>query len=158
MSTATENSTALEKMRTFIQSFSDADILSHLSIDYTDSIPNCGGLFPSGLVKVSSKSDILGNITVTNQCNFALYTVFAKSPQEDVGATYNADWLMSFQEWVQEQSEVGLAPAFGDDPKAESIVAQNGAIYSADEEGIAVYAIQISVTYTKKYRKGINHA
>lgn len=143
----------LDQMRTFIKSYPDADILSSLSIDYTDSIPNNGGLFPSGLVEVRRSADIMGNISVENQYNFALYTVFEKAPREDSGATFNADWLMGFQEWVQEQSICGLAPIFGDDPKSERIIAQNGSIYSADEEGVAIYAIQISVSFTKNFKK-----
>ncbi len=143
----------LDKMRTFIKSFPDANILSQLSIDYTDSIPNCGGLFPSGLVEIKRSTDIVGNTSVENQYNFALYTAFEKAPGEDTGATFNADWLMDFQEWVQKQSVCGLAPSFGDMPKTERIVAQNGAIYSADEEGVAIYVIQISVLFTKHFKK-----
>ena len=40
---------------------------------YTDQIPFNGGVFPSGLMEVSRTSDILGNVTVTNQYNFGLY-------------------------------------------------------------------------------------
>lgn len=144
----------LEKMRNFIEEYPDADILSQLNIDYTDAIPNCAGLFPSGLVEVKRTTYINGDVSVLNQCNFALYTLFEKAPGEDVGATLNADWLMDFQRWVQEQSVLGKAPVFGDEPRNEKIVAQNGAIYSADEEGTAVYAIQISVTFINNYEKG----
>lgn len=143
--------TPLEKMRDFIESFPGADVLGSLVIDYTDNVPNSAGLFPSGLVEVSRVRDIVGNTIVTNQYNFALYAVLEKSPDEDYGATANAEWQMAFQEWVQEQSVTGAAPTFGDDPRAESIKAQNGAIYSADEEGTAIYAIQLSVTFIKNY-------
>ena len=143
--------TALEKMRAFIESFPDADILGALTIDYTDSVPNSGGLFPSGLVEVSRRRDILGNVTVTNQYNFALYTMLEKSPDEDAGASINAEWQLAFQEWVQGQSARGLAPTFGDDPREERITAQNGTIYSAEGEGTALYVIQLSATFTKNY-------
>lgn len=142
---------SLEKMRAFVGSYPDADILGQLSIDYTDQVPNCGGLFPSGLVEVRRRTDLLGNVSVDNQYNFALYTVLEKSPDEDYGATYNAEWLMGFQEWVQEQSARGLAPSFGDEPREERITAQNGAIFSAEGEGTAVYAVQLSVTFTRNY-------
>lgn len=143
--------TALEKMRAFIGTFPDADILDSLSIDYTDSVPCTGGLFPSGLVEIRRTRDILGNVTVENQYNFALYTVLEKSPDEDEGATANAEWQIAFQEWVQAQSVAGTAPTFGDVPKDERITAQNGTLYSAEGEGTALYAIQISVTFTKRY-------
>lgn len=145
----------LKQMREFIKEYPGADILSQLDIDYTDAIPNCAGLFPSGLVEVNRTTYINGDVSVLNQCNFALYTVFEKAPNEDEGATINADWLMDFQKWVQKQSVLGKAPTFGDEPRNEKIVAQNGAIYSADEEGTAVYAIQISVTFINNYEEGV---
>lgn len=143
--------TALEKMREFVSSFPEADVLDGLLIDYTDNIPNSGGLFPSGLVEISRTPDVLGGSTVRNQYNFALYTVFEKSPDEDYGATLNAEWVMGFQEWIQRQSVSGNAPTFGDEPRDERITAQNGAIYSAEGEGTAIYAIQLSVTFTKYF-------
>ena len=141
--------TALEKMRAFVASYPDHDILARLDVDYTDKVPNAAGLFPSGLVEVSRTRDILGDVTVENQLNFALYTTLEKF--ED--GTDNAEWQLAFQEWVQEQSALGLAPTFGDDLRTERIQAQNGQLYSADEEGTALYAIQISVNYTKKIRR-----
>jgi hypothetical protein len=141
--------TALEKMRAFVASYPDHDILARLDVDYTDKVPNAAGLFPSGLVEVSRTRDILGDVTVENQLNFALYTTLEKF--ED--GTDNAEWQLAFQEWVQEQSALGLAPTFGDEPRTERIQAQNGQLYSADEEGTALYAIQISVNYTKKIRR-----
>ena len=141
--------TALEKMRAFVASYPDHDILARLDVDYTDKVPNAAGLFPSGLVEVSRTRDILGDVTVENQLNFALYTTLEK--YED--GTDNAEWQLAFQQWVQEQSALGLAPTFGDEPRTERIQAQNGQLYSADEEGTALYAIQISVNYTKKIRR-----
>lgn len=139
--------TDLEKMRGFVQSYPDYDILSRLDIDYTDKVPNSGGLFPSGMVEVSRRRDILGGVSVTNQLNFALYATLEK--YED--GTDNAEWQLGFQQWVQAQSALGLAPAFGDEPRAEIIAAQNGQLFSADEEGTALYVIQINVTYVKNY-------
>lgn len=145
------DSTALEKMRDFIATFPEWDVLSQLTIDYTDKVPDCAGLFPNGLVEVSRNYDILGNASVTNQYNFALYTVMEKAPNEDEGATDNAEWTLAFQQWVQAMSTTHRAPTFGDEPLAERMTAQNGAIYSADDEGTAVYVIQLSVTFVKNY-------
>jgi len=143
--------TALEKMREFVESYPDADILDSLSIDYTDNVPSNGGLFPNGMVEISRQYDLLGNATVVNQYNFALYALFEKAPGEDLGATANAEWLMGFQQWVQAQSVTREAPVFGDEPRMEQITAQNGMLYEAEEEGTALYAIQISVTFTKHF-------
>jgi len=140
-------------MRAFVASYPDADILSTLAIDYTDQVPDMGGIFPQGIQEVARQTDILGNATVTNQLNFALYTVLTKAPEDDAGATYNAEWQLGFQEWVQEQSVTHQAPTFGDVPYMEQIAAQNGEIYSTPTEGVAIYAIQISVLYQKKFRR-----
>ena len=145
--------TPLEKMRAFVASYPDADILSTLAVDYTDQVPDMGGLFPTGLVEVSRVTDLIGNVTITNQLNFALYTVLTKAPEDDTGATFNAEWQLGFQQWVQEQSATCQAPTFGDVAWNERITAQDGQIYSADAEGVAIYAIQISVTYIKKFRR-----
>lgn len=143
--------TALEKIREFVESYPGHDSIQHFRVDYTDQIPFNGGIFPSGLVEVSRKRDILGNTTVTNQYNFGLYYVFEKSPGDDAGATENADWVMDFQEWVQKQSVTGAAPTFGDEPRTETITAQNGVLYDADEEGTAMYMVQLTVQFKKKY-------
>lgn len=146
-----DNTTALQKMRDFIATFPDADILSQLTIDYTDKVPDCAGLFPNGLVEISFDRDILGNVETRNQYNFALYTNFTKSPDEDEGATLNAEWLESFQLWVQRKSALREAPTFGDYPHTETMSAQNGAIYSADDEGTALYVIQINAAFTLRH-------
>ena len=139
--------TPLEKMRAFIETFPDFDEIGQFDVDYTDKLPNAAGLFPSGMVEISRRTDLLGNVTARNQLNFALYTRLEK--YED--ATGNAEWQAAFQEWVQEQSASGQAPAFGDEPRTERITAQNGVLYAADEEGTALYAIQLSVEYTRKF-------
>lgn len=144
--------TALEKIREFVGEYPGTDILRDFQVDFCDQIPFNGGMFPSGLVEVSRKKDILGNTTVTNQYNFGLYFVFEKAPGDDTGATVNADWIMDFQEWIQEQSAMGLAPTFGDVPSREKITAQNGVLYSADGEGTAMYMVQISVQFVKEFK------
>ena len=141
----------LEAMRSFVEGYPDADALSPLFIDYADRVPGGAGLFPGGLVEVRRHTDITGGTVVENQYNFALYTVMTKAPGEDDGATQNAKWLMAFQEWVQEQSIRHLAPTFGDDPRTERMTAQNGTILAADEEGVAVYVIQISASFKRFY-------
>ena len=141
----------LEKIKHWISSFPGYDILGSFQVDYTDNIPSNGGIFPSGLVEIGRSEDILGNVTVQNQYNFGLYYVFLKDPGDDAGAQINADWIMDFQKWIQEQSIRGLAPVFGDDPAEEKIQAQNGVLYAADEEGTATYMVQLSVNYVKKF-------
>lgn len=143
--------TPLEKLIAWLANYEGYDILTNFRIDYTDQVPANAGVFPSGLVEVERRTDIVGNTTVTNQYNFALYCVFEKAPGDDAGAIINADWVRDFQMWVQEQSVLGLAPVFGDVPQTERVSAQNGVLYNATDEGLATYMVQLSVQFTKKY-------
>lgn len=143
--------TDLEKIRNWISTYPGMNRLHDLRIDYYEANPDNGSIAPSGLVEVSRTEDILGNVTVENQYNFGLYFVLTKSADDDVGATENADLVMDFQKWVQDQSIRHLAPTFGDEPRKETIKAQNGELYAADDEGTAVYLIQLSVDFTKYY-------
>lgn len=143
--------TSLEKITTWLATYDGFDILSQFYVDYTDKIPSQGGVFPSGLIEIQRNRDILGNSSVINQYNFGLYYVFAKAAGDDTSATINADWIMDFQEWVQAQSVTGAAPVFGDEPKTEKIIAQNGVLYEATDEGIGTYMVQLSVQFKKKY-------
>lgn len=142
---------ALRKIREWLTTFPGNNRLESLQVDYVPAEPGSGSIAPSGLIEISRNEDILGNITVENQYNFGLYYVFAKSTDDDEGSTQNADWVMDLQGWVQEQSIIGAAPKFGDEPAVERIQAQNGSIYGADEEGTAIYMVQLSVNFIKKY-------
>lgn len=141
--------TPLSALKTWLGNYPGYDILGRMLVDYTDQIPSNGGVFPSGLVEVSRTKDIFGNVRIVNQYNFGLYYVFEKAPADDVGATLNADWVMEFQRWVQEQSAIGKAPVFGDVPRDERVIAQNGVLYEATDEGTATYMVQLSIQFTK---------
>lgn len=144
---------ALNKIREWLATFPGNNRLESLQVDYIPAEPGNGSIAPSGLVEIARKPDILGNITVENQYNFGLYYVFAKSTDDDKGSTDNADWLMNLQEWVQEQSLIGKAPRFGDEPLTEQIQAQNGSIFGANEEGTAIYMVQLSINFIKIYKE-----
>ena len=141
----------LEKIRQWVSLYPGSSRMRDMRVDYFSQNPDPGSIDPSGLVEVSRTEDILGNITVENQYNFALYFVFLKDPGDDQGATDNADWLMDFQRWVQEQSIRKLVPIFGDEPDRETVRAQNGSLYAADEEGTAIYTVQLSINFIKHY-------
>lgn len=143
----------LEKVRNWLLSYPKIDRIQGLGVDYYSAQPNNGSIDPSGLVEISRTTDIIGNTTVRNQYNFALYFVLAKSPEDNVGATENADWLLDLQKWIQEQSIRKQAPIFGDEPKTETISAQNGKVDAADEEGTGVYSVQLSIEFTKIYKE-----
>ena len=140
--------TDLEKIKSWLATFPDFDILSCFRVDFTDQIPANGGIFPAGLQEIRRREFITGDMEVTNQMNFGIYYIFEKSPGDEPGALNNADWLMQFQKWVQEQSILGQAPTFGNtDLRNEQIKAENGMLYSADREGLATYMVQLSIQY-----------
>ncbi len=139
--------TPLETIKAWIAAYPGHKILGDFSVDYTDQIPANGGIFPSGLLEVRRTKYMDGSYMLENQYNFGLYYVFEKSPGDDVGAEFNADWVMDFQEWVQSTKP----PQFGD--KTLRVVAQNGTLYAAETEGTATYMVQLSVNF-KKYVKG----
>jgi len=141
----------LEKIRNWLHQYPEINKIGALRVDYYTEQPDNGSIDPSGLVEISRRSDILGNVTVKNQYNFGLYFVLAKSPEDDAGAKENADWLLDFQRWIQEQSIRRNVPVFGDVPESETISAQNGKVEAADEEGTGIYSVQLSVTFTKIY-------
>lgn len=141
----------LEKFRSWLLTWQGTDRLRVLNVDYYETEPDNGSIDPSGLVEVDRKEDILGNVIVENQMNFALYCSFTKSPDDNDVATQNAVWLMELQKWIQEQSIRKQTPVFGDIPAQETIKAQNGSVDSASPEGTALYKVLISVNYFKKY-------
>lgn len=145
--------TALGKIQQWIQSFPEYDALESFQADYTSAAPGSGGIMPSGLTEISRTADITGGITVTNQYTFTLYFVFAKAADDAEGSLKNAEWLLAFQEWVQEQSVLGKAPQFGDEKRKETIKAQNGALIGTDEEGTALYSVQLTISFIKKFKE-----
>lgn len=143
---------ALEKIRKWLLTYPKIGQIQGLNVDYYSEKPDNSSIAPSGLVEVSRKEDILGNITVQNQYNFMLYFVMAKAMDDDEGATENADWLIDFQEWVQEQSVLHKVPTFGDDPKSETIKAQNGTNDGISQDGTTgLYTVLLSIEFIKIY-------
>lgn len=142
--------TDLQRLRDWLATYPGYDILGSFRVDYTDQLTG-GGLFPQGLVEISRSEDILGNVEVRDQYNFALHLMLPKAPGDDVGATINADWLMDFQRWVQEQSASGMAPRFGNTEAQEIVKANSGALYDTDREGMALYVVTLTAEYTMRY-------
>ena len=142
--------TALETMTEFIGSFPDFDILDAFHVDYIDQLPSNGGIRPSGLEELERRYDIFGNCTIRNRLNFAIYAVFPRAPGDDTGSKQNAEWVVAFQDWIQTQSASGAAPAFGDIPRRERITASNGELFEANDEGLAIYMVQLGVEYYKR--------
>ncbi len=139
--------TDLEKMRAWIRTF-PGGIPDNFQVDFTGEVPRNAGLFPAGTEEVSRQRLVTGGVIVTNRHNFVLYAVFAKPQETDEISASNAEWVMDFQKWAQEQSVKGLAPTFGNiNTREESITAQNGAFHSVKESGAGMYAVTITAQY-----------
>ena len=113
----------LEKVREWLLTYPTPGPLLDLQVDYYAAQPENSSIAPSGLVEISRKEDILGNVTVQNQYNFALHFMLLKPADGDTIATTNAEWLMALQRWSQEQCNMKQTPVFGYMPPQETIKA-----------------------------------
>ena len=139
--------TDLEKVRQWVRSYPKWEESGLLYIDYTDAVPGNSGLYPAGLEEVSRHEDILGTVTVKCRYRFHLYRVAAG--QED--GLSNAQWLMDFQQWVQQQSAAGLTPTFGDVPEQEWIKAEKGKLQEVSQAGTMTYVVTLTAEFIKLY-------
>lgn len=143
---------ALEKIREWLKTYPKISQTMDLKVDYYSAQPDNSSIAPSGLVEINRKEDVLGNVTVQNQYNFSLFFVMAKPVDDDKTAAENADWLIDLQEWIQEQSILRKVPTFGDDPKTETVKAQNGSNEYVTQDGTTgVYTVLLSINFTKIY-------
>lgn len=143
--------TDLQRLTQWLGTYEGHDLLAEFRVDYTDRIPSQGAVYPEGLVEADRRENLWGDVVVTNQYNFGLYITFEKSAQDEVAASMNADWLMDFQRWVQEQTVRRLVPNFGNTATPAVARAQNGALYEAEDSGTATYMVTLSVIFEQKY-------
>jgi len=136
--------TDLEKMLQWLQTYpgwSDA-----LQADRTESVPGNTGLFCEGLEERARQEDVLGNLQITCRYRFTLY----RRTDRD-GSAEDASWLLDFQNWVQSQSALGLAPSFGDISHLERMQAQKGTLRDRGQTGL--YAVTLTADFTRVYEQ-----
>lgn len=143
----------LQRVLDWLRSFEGHDILADFRVDYTDQVPSQGAVFPQGLVEVERRENLLGDVTVQSQYNFGLYFVFEKVAGDAVTEKVNADWLMEFQRWVQQQSARRLVPNFGNTATPATARAQNGVLYDAQDSGTATYMVVLSITFVEEFKE-----
>lgn len=134
----------LEKLISWLKTFPLWE--ETLTVDYHSGIPGSGGLYPAGVEEVQRREDILGNVQVLCRAHFDIYRV---TPGQQDGYE-NAAWLLAFQDWVQSQSQMGLAPTFGAEPAREILRAQNGKLKKASQTGTGIYTVHLSADYVIK--------
>ena len=137
----------IEALRRFLLTYPQWNEGNLLFVDYTDGVPGNAGLFPQGLEELRRREDLLGNLYVDYRLHFALYRVAER--QED-GAK-NARWLLDFQNWLGEQSRLGLAPRFGDVPLREQLRAEKGCLTRERPGRTGLYAVELTADFTKYY-------
>ncbi len=143
--------TDLEKMKQWLLTFPRWEQGGLLYIDFTDALPENMGLYPTGMEEVSRRATVDGGVITRNRYHFALYRV--TTGQEDNAA--NAQWLLDFQKWVQEQSLAGYAPVFGDEPAQERLRAESGKLRESKAPGTGKYVVMLTAEFVK-YKEGEN--
>ena len=133
----------LEELRNWLQTFPKWEGTLHL--DYADHVPGSSGLYPKGLTELSRREDVLGNLKIRYSWMFELKRAAACGEE-------NARWLLDLQNWVAEQDRLGLAPEFGDEPRAERIRAFEGKLSNHTQAGSSLYTVALTVEFTKLYR------
>ena len=132
----------LEKMETWLQTFPGWE--GAVQIDYADATPGSFGMYPQGVKELSRREDVLGNTAVRCRVTFLLRR--AACPGKD-----SAQWLLDLQRWVMEQSRLGLAPKFGDEPRSEGIRAEQGKLEKSLQVGSGFYTVLLHAEFTKLY-------
>lgn len=134
--------TDLEKMQQWLRSYPGWK--DHLQIDATEPAPGNTGLFCDGLEERTRQADILGNLQIACRYRFTLCRRVGHDEAE-------AQWLLDFQNWVQRQNALGLAPRFGDVPRLERMEAQKGTL--KDRGSTALYTVTLTADFTRIYER-----
>jgi len=111
-------------------------------VDSTGAAPEDTGLFPMGVQVVWNREDVLGNVTQRLRQSYVLRRV---APRGEAAAV----WLANFQHWVAENAQT--APVFG---QMQSIRAEKGKLEKAAQAGLGIYAVTLTVEFTKEFTYG----
>lgn len=138
----------MEKLKNWLETYPGFGRLRCLRVDLTDRDGDNAGLYPSGLVEVRRRTDLLGAVTVENQYNFNLHFVLEMALEDPEAGAQNAQWLLNLQNWIQDESMAGRVPVFGD--RTTRVTARDGRLTDADPEGVAVYSVRLRVEFIKR--------
>ena len=84
---------------------------------------------------------MLGNLQIVCRYRFDLYRRTA--------GENNAQWLLDFQDWVQQQSVDGQAPYFGDVPAEERLRAEKGTLKEGGQA--STYLVTLTAEFVRTY-------
>ena len=111
-----------------------------MHIDTTAAEPDNCGLFPLGQEVLESQQDILGNTRQRLRYTFLLRRLALRQAEA-------AGWLLTFQDWVRQQSRQRLAPQLGEDCVFR---AEKGKLISASQTGSGTYELKIITEFIKE--------
>ncbi len=111
-----------------------------LHIDDLGHQPENAGLYPLGEEVLERREDLLGGVKLRLRRRFALRRMTWAGEAA-------AGWLLELQQWVRQQSALGLAPAFGEDTVLR---AEQGKCTEA-ATGTAVYTVTLTAEFTRTY-------
>ena len=102
-------------------------------------------VLPKEMKEISHRADVLGNTLVGYRYYVNLF--WEMDGQGEVEK--NAACLLDFQNWVREQSVMGLAPRFGDVPAGERVWTEKGGLTAGGR--IATYTVTLVAEFMKIY-------
>ena len=103
-------------------------------------------VLPKEIKEISHRADVLGNTLVGYRCYVNLFWEIAGQGEDEKNATC----LLDFQNWVREQSVMGLAPKFGDVPASERIWTEKGGLTVGAR--IVTYTVTLVAEFMKVYK------
>lgn len=125
---------ALEKLQTWLSSY-----------PRWEAYPARICVLPMEMKETSRRKDVLGNTLV--EYRYYVNLIWEMEGQGSAGE--NAACLLDFQNWVQEQSTLGLAPGFGDVPACERVWTQKGGLTTGTQ--IVTYTVTLVAEFMKIY-------
>lgn len=140
--------TDLERIKAWISTYPATTALQSLVIDYY-APQGDKEISPAGLMELSRTESVTGAVTVENRYSFGLYYTLSAGTQEEADA--NTQWVLGFQNWIQQQGITKQAPVFGDEGETERIYAHGGSRYAVSEDGITTYLLQLTIDFKKIY-------
>ncbi|HCA29832.1 MAG TPA: hypothetical protein DEP23_09820 [Ruminococcaceae bacterium] len=136
----------IKSVQAWLEGFTGLEFKSFQEIltDFTEELPSSYALAPAGNSKVTE--DIMGNRTYQNS-----YILYAREPAgNEVDRAENYDFLEALNDWIEEQDDKRNYPQLPDSRKVESITVSNIMMFGVDDNGSAVYQIQMQLIYTKR--------
>lgn len=137
--------TQLEKLKAWLQTYPAWE--DTIAVDFTEDKPGNTGVFPAGVEERSRREDVLGNLQVECRYSFDL----RRQVQGGTDGTANAQWLLDFQTWVQQQSACGLTPRFGDVAARERMQVGSGMLKAVSPMGTGTYIVTLMADFMKVY-------